>query len=107
MMIARALKPQRHCSANGLLTRLGRMFSVHTEAIRNRYTDKVVIVTGGSRGIGEGCVRTFSEAGANVVFCGLEAHRELGEQLVERYTMCFCVVGLFVLDVVSLQEWDD
>ena len=58
---------------------------MHTEAIRNRYTDKIVIVTGGSRGIGEGCVRTFSEAGAKVVFCGLEAHRELGEQLVERY----------------------
>ena len=34
-----------------------------------RYQDKVVIVTGGSRGIGEGCVRVFVEAGAKVVFC--------------------------------------
>ncbi len=34
-----------------------------------RYRDKVVIVTGGSRGIGEGCVRVFVEAGARVVFC--------------------------------------
>jgi len=34
-----------------------------------RYSDKVVIVTGGSKGIGEGCVRVFVEAGAKVVFC--------------------------------------
>jgi NAD(P)-dependent dehydrogenase (short-subunit alcohol dehydrogenase family) len=34
-----------------------------------RYTDKVVIITGGSKGIGEGCVRAFVAAGARVVFC--------------------------------------
>ena len=33
------------------------------------YTDKVTIVTGGSKGIGEGCVRVFARAGAKVVFC--------------------------------------
>jgi NAD(P)-dependent dehydrogenase (short-subunit alcohol dehydrogenase family) len=33
------------------------------------YQDKVVIISGGSRGIGEGCVRVFSAAGAKVVFC--------------------------------------
>ena len=33
------------------------------------YTDKVVIITGGSKGIGEGCVRVFVGAGARVVFC--------------------------------------
>ena len=33
------------------------------------YQNKVVIVTGGSKGIGEGCVRTFVNAGAKVVFC--------------------------------------
>lgn len=33
------------------------------------YTDKVVIITGGSHGIGEGCVRAFVAAGAKVVFC--------------------------------------
>jgi len=33
------------------------------------YRDKVVIVTGGTKGIGEGCVRTFTEAGSRVVFC--------------------------------------
>src|SRR6266511_4806607 len=34
-----------------------------------RYADKVTIVTGGSHGIGAGCVRVFAEAGAKVVFC--------------------------------------
>jgi NAD(P)-dependent dehydrogenase (short-subunit alcohol dehydrogenase family) len=33
------------------------------------YRDKVVIVTGGTKGIGEGCVRAFVDAGARVVFC--------------------------------------
>ncbi|XP_074640525.1 L-fucose dehydrogenase-like [Tubulanus polymorphus] len=34
-----------------------------------RYKDKVTIVTGGSKGIGEGCVRVFVENGSKVVFC--------------------------------------
>jgi NAD(P)-dependent dehydrogenase (short-subunit alcohol dehydrogenase family) len=34
-----------------------------------RYKDKVAIITGGSKGIGEGCVRVFAGAGAKVVFC--------------------------------------
>lgn len=33
------------------------------------YTNKIVIITGGSKGIGEGCVRTFVAAGSKVVFC--------------------------------------
>ena len=33
------------------------------------YQDRVVIITGGSHGIGEGCVRAFAAAGAKVVFC--------------------------------------
>ena len=33
------------------------------------YRDKVVIITGGTKGIGEGCVRTFVDAGSRVVFC--------------------------------------
>jgi len=34
-----------------------------------QYRDKVVIITGGTKGIGEGCVRTFVDAGSCVVFC--------------------------------------
>lgn len=34
-----------------------------------RYQDKVAIITGGTRGIGAGCVRAFVGAGARVVFC--------------------------------------
>lgn len=35
-----------------------------------RYEGKTVVVTGGSRGIGAGCVRVFAaEGGANVLFC--------------------------------------
>lgn len=37
-----------------------------------RYTDKVVIVTGGSRGIGEGCSRVFTAAGATVIIASRE-----------------------------------
>jgi NAD(P)-dependent dehydrogenase (short-subunit alcohol dehydrogenase family) len=34
-----------------------------------RYADKVTIVTGGTKGIGAGCVRAFVSAGSRVVFC--------------------------------------
>lgn len=34
-----------------------------------RYENKITIITGGSKGIGEGCVRVFADAGATVVFC--------------------------------------
>ena len=35
-----------------------------------RYKDKVTIVTGGSKGIGLGCVRVFvAQGGSKVVFC--------------------------------------
>ena len=33
------------------------------------YHDKVVVITGGSHGIGKGCVKKFVAAGASVVFC--------------------------------------
>lgn len=41
------------------------------------YENKVVIVTGGSKGIGAGCVQAFAAAGAQVVFCA--RHNREGE----------------------------
>src|SRR3569832_711970 len=45
------------------------------------YQDKVVIITGGTKGIGVGCVRVFVEAGAKVVFCA--RNQGEGDKLVE------------------------
>ena len=50
------------------------------------YANKVVIVTGGSKGIGEGCVRAFVGAAARVVYCaraeepGVALARELNQE---------------------------
>ncbi|XP_074553446.1 L-fucose dehydrogenase [Halichoeres trimaculatus] len=44
-----------------------------------RYRDRVVIVTGGSKGIGKGIVKVFVDNGAKVVFCARGA--EAGEAL--------------------------
>ncbi|XP_071795395.1 L-fucose dehydrogenase-like [Asterias amurensis] len=48
-----------------------------------RYKDKVVLVTGGSKGIGEGATREFVKAGAKVAFCarGVEAGKALEAEL--------------------------
>jgi NAD(P)-dependent dehydrogenase (short-subunit alcohol dehydrogenase family) len=51
------------------------------------YRDKVVVVTGGSKGIGRGCVEVFSKAGATVVFCARHADG------VEDLTRCLTELG--------------
>lgn len=50
------------------------------------YTNKVVIITGGSKGIGAGCARVFVDAGARVVICarGVEAGKSLASELTEK-----------------------
>src|SRR5262245_14023002 len=47
-----------------------------------RFAGRAVAITGGTKGIGEGCVEVFAEAGAAVGFCGLE--EALGQTVAER-----------------------
>ena len=48
------------------------------------YRDRVVIITGGSKGIGAGCAAVFCRAGATVVICA--RNRPLGERLADELT---------------------
>ena len=67
-----------------------------------RYRDKVTIVTGGTKGIGEGCVHVFAEAGAHVVFCGLEP--DLGGAVAERVTANGPGTATFIRSDVTRQD---
>jgi NAD(P)-dependent dehydrogenase (short-subunit alcohol dehydrogenase family) len=55
--------------------------------IEDSLRDTVVIVTGGTTGIGRGCVHGFMKMGANVVFCGrnLERGRMVEKDMSDRY----------------------
>ena len=66
------------------------------------YRDKVVIVTGGTKGIGEGCVRTFVDAGSRVVFCA--RHKEEGDRLVSELKSADVGEAYFVRCDVSKQD---
>lgn len=47
----------------------------------SRFVGRVAIVTGASRGIGEGILRVLAREGGSVVFCGLAAHAKLAAAL--------------------------
>jgi NAD(P)-dependent dehydrogenase (short-subunit alcohol dehydrogenase family) len=67
------------------------------------YTDKVVIITGGSKGIGKGCVEVFVGAGAKVVFCARNSDE--GEALAVKLNASGPGEATFVkCDVSSVDE---
>ena len=66
------------------------------------YLDKVVIVTGGTKGIGEGCVRTFVDAGSIVVFCA--RNQEEGDTLAAELNILGKGQAFFVKCDVSKTE---
>ncbi|XP_048374275.1 17-beta-hydroxysteroid dehydrogenase 14-like [Sphaerodactylus townsendi] len=59
-------------------------------AIQLRYPGKVVIVTGGTSGIGLATVREFARHGANVVFCSKPSEAEVGRAIQRELQTCGC-----------------
>jgi NAD(P)-dependent dehydrogenase (short-subunit alcohol dehydrogenase family) len=64
-----------------------------------RYEGKVVVVTGGTKGIGEGCVRAFVGAGSKVVFCARD--EAAGQKLAREVTAAGPGEAVFVRCDVS------
>ncbi|KAJ7313943.1 hypothetical protein JRQ81_005766 [Phrynocephalus forsythii] len=71
-----------------------------------RYSCKVVIVTGGTRGIGEAILREFVRQGAKVAFCAPETERERGEALQRELEESGCPgeAHFVVCDVLSEKD---
>jgi NAD(P)-dependent dehydrogenase (short-subunit alcohol dehydrogenase family) len=67
------------------------------------YRNKVVVVTGGTKGIGEGCVRAFVDAGARVVFCA--RHQDEGDRLAAELNQSGNGESIFIkCDVAKTDE---
>jgi L-fucose dehydrogenase len=71
-----------------------------------RFEDRVVAVTGGSHGIGAGCVRVFHQEGAHVAI--LDRDAEEGARLADELTACgpgrAIVCGCDVSESAQLQQ---
>jgi len=63
------------------------------------YSEKVVVITGGTKGIGEGCVRAFIGAGSKVVFCARD--QEEGKRLASELNNGGTSEALFIKCDVS------
>ncbi|KAH0626521.1 hypothetical protein JD844_001551 [Phrynosoma platyrhinos] len=68
--------------------KLGRAVRTAGMAAGLRYPGKVAIVTGGTRGIGEGILREFVRQGAKVVFCAPGSEGERGMALQKELEDC-------------------
>jgi NAD(P)-dependent dehydrogenase (short-subunit alcohol dehydrogenase family) len=66
------------------------------------YSNKVVIVTGGTKGIGRGCVEVFVAAGAKVVFCA--RHADGVGELAEKSKRGGGTAHFFPCDVSKIDE---
>ena len=69
------------------------------------WTDKVVVVTGGSRGFGQAIVRAFAERGALVVIAA--RNRETNDQVASHFRSEGLNVESVVMDVRSPASVDD
>ncbi len=67
------------------------------------FTDKVVLVTGGSRGMGREMVRAFAARGAHVVIASrkFDACEELASEVREQHGVRALAVGF------NVSDWDD
>lgn len=66
-----------------------------SDSSNETFENKIVIVTGGSRGIGEGCVKLFAKNCAKVLFCALKAHEAEGKLLQQQINGLYAGCSVF------------
>jgi len=73
------------------------------------FEGKTVMITGASSGIGEACVRKFSELGARVIMVARNKKKmdELAFELVEKYPAKFMIMDVDVRDWQTVSAWFD
>lgn len=73
------------------------------------FEGKTVMITGASSGIGEACVRKFSELGARVIMVARNKKKmdELAFELVKKYPSKFMIMDVDVRDWQTVSAWFD